>query len=225
MRKFILPSILLTNCLVTVAQNKQTFLVEYISEQKTISNSLPDSVKGRKIPVTIYTINNGDTTNTDTIETNIGNFVGSSGFAVTFYILSGKDMSKTFYTLENTSNSQSGGNISFTVNIPVDTIFYDRKKWYQMSEGSIKEVDPADMYDGNVSFIKTSETKEILGYKCYKFVVSGKDKEKNISFWGCKDLPATLIPYAGFKNVGYGILQVDNPKLGLVTKATKITKF
>ena len=224
MNKLILPIILLNYCSITFAQKKQTFLVEYFSEQKTISTSLADSVKERKVPIKVYTIYNGDTTKTDTIETSIGDLIGSSNFSMTFYILSNKDISKTFYTLGNKSNSGSDAKTPFNINVSVDTIFYDRKNWYKMSDGLI-ERDSVGTYYAKISFMKTSEIKNILGYKCIKFVSSGKDKDKNISFWGCKDLPATLIPYAGITNFGYGILQVDNPKLGSVTKATKITKL
>lgn len=219
MKKLILPVIVLNYCLVPFAQKKQTFLVEYFFEQKQILTTLTDSVKERKVPISVFYTSNGDTTKTDTVEGTIRDLVGSFNFAAAFYMLANQDMSKTFFKLGNNSNFESDRNIALTVNTP-DTIFYFHKRWYKTNEDSMKKVDLVD-----ISVVNTSETKDILGYKCVKFVSSGKDKDKKIIFWASKDLPATLIPYSGLKSFGYGILQIDDLKRGLFTKATRITKL
>jgi len=219
MKKLNLAVLLLGCYFGAFAQNRSSFFVEYLFEQKQISTSLPDSLKERKVPTRVIYLSKGDTTKIDTVEGTMPDLGGSFNFEAPFYMLSNRNVGKMFFKFGNESANESEGNITFNVKTP-DTIFYDHKGWYKMNEGSIEKVEPKI-----ISLIKTSETKNILGYKCVKFISSGKDKDKDISFWACKDLPETLIPFEGLKSFGYGILQVDNPKKGSFIKATKITKL
>ena len=209
------------------AQQPAGYYVSYTYVQETIDYELADSLDafyGKESQMQARVL--GDSNYHAPLQEVLARFSKSS-FRAPVFIIAYDDSSKMFFQHGNKSktlnhvDADDNTGISITINTP-DTQYYKNGQWVTLRSGNTDTLQSIIL-----DFSKDPQraTKDILGYRCQKFMHLGSAGQPEIIIWACQDLPATLIPYVGLQSFKYGILEIQHLAEGWYTEATGIRQL
>lgn len=97
----------------------------------------------------------------------------------------------------------TSGGMGITINTP-DRIVFKNGQWYSYKNEVGKMQDAFSF-----TIHGTSDTLNILGYDCIKYVATNETNNKTYFIWATSKLPKTLIPITGLIEFPMAILQVE----------------
>ena len=106
------------------------------------------------------------------------------------------------------------------INTP-DLFYYTRGKWFVNKNGKV-----ADVAYYNVVYKKQTTAKNILGYQCTNVLIVDQVMQDTLGeMWVSRDLPPTIMPFAGYQLQSGAVLEFSNYSTGIKAIAVDIAKM
>jgi GLPGLI family protein len=177
-------------------KSSPTYIVKYNCSEKYAGDDLHFDTK--KTEVKITQITGGDTISVSKDSMPTASLLTSLSIEMELTI---KASPVSAITLYNSSQDKSS-NVQMTINTP-DTIFNTADSWEKVKDGKREKMETYSL-----PFVKTAETKKIVGITCTKYKTSD-NSPRNIWIWVSTALPGTIVPFAGLISVPGAILEIQ----------------